>query len=99
MPIFLEPGQEFQVEYSDGKSLTAVSLSLRGQQKVMQLLVDGDAGDQLKKLQAAESGLKLCFPTITEEQLESLNYNMALDVIGKALAATRLSVDDQKKLE
>lgn len=99
MPIFLEPGQQFEVEYSAGKSLTAVSLSLRGQQRVMQLLVDGDAGDQLQKLQAAESGLKICFPTITDDQLDSLNYNMAIEAIGKALAATRLSVDDQKKSE
>jgi hypothetical protein len=99
MPIFLEPGESFAVEYSSGKSLQAVSLSLRGQQKVMALLVDGDSGDQLKKLQAAEQALRLCFPSITDEQLDSLNYNMALEVVGKALAATRLSSDEQKKSE
>jgi hypothetical protein len=99
MPLFLEPGVKFPIEYGTGKTLEAISLSLRQQQKVMQLLVDGDSGDQLKKLEVAEVALKICFPGITEEQLDTLNYNMALEVIGKAMAATRLNVDEQKKSE
>ena len=95
----IEPGEPFDVEYGNGKKLKAVGLAFRQQRKVLQLLVDGDEGTQVQKFDAAENALKICFPGITDEQIDSLNYNMACEAIGKAIASTRLSEDEQKKSE
>lgn len=98
MSKHIEPGQSFSVEYAN-RTWEAVGLTLRQQRQVMQWLVDGDEGSPVAKFDAAEKSLKVCCPGITEEQMDLLNYNMACELIGKILAGTRLSEDEQKKSE
>lgn len=94
----IEPGEEFAVNYgTKGKSLTAVSLSLRQQREVMKLVAGADQLQSDEKFDLAEQALRLCFPGITEEQIDGLNYNMACEAIGQALSATRPDEDEEKK--
>lgn len=96
--MHIEPGESFPVEYgSRGKHLTAVSLSLRQQREVMKLVANADAVQSDEKFDLAEKALRLCFPEITDEQIDSLNYNMACEAIGNALAATRPDEVQEKK--
>lgn len=100
MQTFIEPGESFPVPYgSKGKTLTAVSLSLRQQREVMRLVANADNGSQVDKFDMTEQALKLCFPQITDEQIDDLTFNMACQAIGSALASTRLDEVAEKKSE
>ncbi len=94
----IEPGERFDVPYgTKGKSLSALSLGLRKQREVMKLVAGADSVQTDRKFVLAEEALRICFPNITDEQVDDLNYNMTCEAIGHALAATRPDEDEEKK--
>lgn len=98
--VLLEPGDEFSVSYGrSGKTLKAICLGSRSRRTVLQLMEEanklGTAGKLVESFDKMIEAVRVCFPEITEDQIESIPH--LSDVILSALAATTLDEDERKK--
>lgn len=103
--MHLEPGEPYEIEYGNGHSLSVVALSARQKKKLVSILqavqsLDTKQIDSLSTLyDLAEEGLKICSPGITDEQIEKMDEQQQMEVIGKTLAGALPTAGEQKKSE
>ena len=97
----IEPGEPLQVNYGRGKTANCKSLSLRQKRKVVECMevAAGNESTTTQKLDSLENALRLCWPDITEEQLDTIDDVMAVEIVSGVLANNRVSPEQAKKSE
>lgn len=100
----IEPGERFKVGYGNNHSIDVLSLNMRQKRKLIELVekVSGLAATSESKValfDIAEEALRICVPDLTDEQLDTLDEGMAMEIITATLGGQVLSEDDKKKLE
>lgn len=100
--VLLEPGDEFTVSYGRSeKKLKAICLGSRSRKNVFRLMQDVDQLGKTNKLvesaEKLEEAMRVCFPGVTEDELDGMTHAQMANAIGDALAATVLDEDQQKK--
>lgn len=96
----IEPGDRFFVGYGNGHKIEVVALSMRQRREVVKG-VETVAGDSkaVDAYDAIEEALKRCCPNITDEIIEKLDEEMAMQIIQATMQKAALSEDDKKKSE
>lgn len=98
----IEPGERFDVEYSDGKTASVLSLSLRQKRRVVALVrkvseMERTMAGTDETYEAIENALAIvCGEDVAESLLDSVNELQAMQIIQLALAG-QMVTDDQKK--
>lgn len=100
----IEPGELFTIEYGKGHKLEVVALNGRQRLKCIRFLAQAQsAGSDFAALCQATEELfecvKLCAPSLTEEQLEKMDDELMAQVIVKTLGKAAISEDEAKKSE
>ena len=101
-PARIEPGQEFVVGYGAGKQATVVALGLRKQRllaAVVRKLMDleGDPQKSIQLFDHAEEAIRMAMPGVTDEFLDEIDAESAIEIAGACLGKQRLSEDERKK--
>jgi hypothetical protein len=100
--VLLEPGDEFPVSYGrSGKQLKAICLGSRSRKNVFRLMQEVDelskAGKLVESVEKVEDAMRICFPGVTDDELDGMTHPQMANAIGDALGATVLDEDQQKK--
>lgn len=94
----IEPGEKFRVGYGRGRSIEVTALSLRRKRQLLLLLETIKTGG-IEAFKATEDALRMAVPDITDEQLDTLDEVMAMEIVSATIGLTQLTEDDQKKSE
>lgn len=102
--VLLEPGDEFSVSYGrSGKKLKAVCLGSRSRKNVFRLMKEvdelGKTGCLVESAEKLEDAMRVCFPGVTDDELDGMTHLQMTGAISDALKATVLDEDQQKKSE
>lgn len=94
----IEPGDKFTVGYGNGHTIEVVALSMRQRREVVKG-VETVAGDSkaVDAFDAIENALKQCCPDINDELIDTLDEEMAMQIIQATMQKAALSEDDRKK--
>lgn len=100
--VLLEPGDEFSVSYGrSGKTLKAICLGSRSRKNVFRLMQEVDelskSGKLVESVEKVEDAMRVCFPGVTEDELDGMTHPQMANAIGDALGATVLDEEQQKK--
>ena len=100
----IEPGDTFTIEYGCDHRIEVVALNMRQKRKVMGIVdevseIEAASSSRAKLFDLAEEALKICVPSITEEQIDTIDEIMAMEIIGATLSKQGLSNDEEKKSE
>jgi hypothetical protein len=98
----IEPGQEFEVAYGDGRSVTVVALGLRKQRELAAIVrklmeLEGDPKKSIQLFDHAEDAIRMAIPNVTDEYLDTIDAESAIEIAGACLGKQSLSEDEQKK--
>lgn len=100
----IEPGDSFTIEYGKGHRLEVVALN--GRQRIQCMRIIGamqsasESGnfehlaDAQEKL---EQAVRICSPSITDEQLARLDDQLSGDIIFKTLGKAQVDGEEAKK--
>jgi hypothetical protein len=103
--MHLEPGERFTIEYGNSHQISVVALSARAKRRLVAMIkeiqtLQPQGVDGLERLyELAEEGVKVCVPDITDAQLEAMDEQQQLEIVGKTLAGASPTEEQQKKLE
>lgn len=92
----IEPGQEFEVEYGNGKRTTVVALSLRKKAelgRLMKTIQSSRDASNFEHIIQLVSGVK---PDATEEFFDTIDETMAMEIVSATMTLTEA---EQKKSE
>lgn len=102
----IEPGDEFEVRYGNGKRATVVALSGKNERKlaalIKQMVAAEQSGDPMQALDLfdiADEAAKLAMPSATDEFLESLDASAKTTIASNCLGKQSLGAEDKKKSE
>ena len=100
----VEPGETFSIQYGNGHSIEVMALNMRQKGKLIAIVeqVSGLAESnqsRAKLFELAEQALKICVPNVDESTLDTLDEQMAMEIITATLSGQFVSDDDKKKSE
>lgn len=102
MSTAVEPGEEFEIKYRNGKhSLKAVALGFRSKRKVLSFLESfrDKQSPITARYDALEQAVRLCVPSITDATLDVVDESDMIEMVSNTLAASTLSEEQRKKFE
>lgn len=104
--VVIEPGDQFDVPYGNGKRCTVVALSVSGQRKLAGLLremivaeKDQDPVKCIDLFDQAEEALRLAIPGVDQEFLDGIDAQFAIEIAKACLSKQAIGDDDRKKSE
>ena len=100
----IEPGEVFTVKYGNEHEVEVVSLSMRQKRRMVELIEQvsslSETGESRVKLfDIAEQALQICVPGLSDEFLDTINEDMAMEIITGTMAGQMITADDKKKSE
>lgn len=100
----IEPGEKFSIEYGNGHTVEVVALNMRQRRALIKLLAAVQDADPHEALDSIEEALRCCFPAelnadIFDELVDSLDEEMAMEIVQKTMEKQRLSEDERGKSE
>lgn len=103
---FIEPGEEFQVAYGNGKRATVVCLAgskKRELGKILAKIVKAkESNNMVEAIQAIDyvfDALEMVMPNASEEFLESIDEEFASQIVFQAFGKQAVGDSDRKKSE
>ena len=101
-PARIIPGDKFDVVYGDCRTATVVALGLGDQRKLATVVrkliaLEEDQTQAIDIFDYAEEALRLAMPKVTEEFLNEIDAEMAIEIATKTLGKQAVSEDEQKK--
>ena len=102
----IAPGEPFEVSYASDKRATVICLSLSSQRKlaslVKSMIAAEQSGDPMQcadLFDMAESAIRIAIPDVTDEFLDTIDAQMAIEISTACLGKQSVSDDDKKKSE
>jgi hypothetical protein len=95
--MHLEPGQTFPIEYGNGKTCDVKALSLREKVNVAAILAQIQASKGPEVFPLFVDALEIVCPGKADDP--AVDDRIAGEIIGKALAGSSLSSEQEKKSE
>ena len=97
----IEPGEPFTVQYGNGHTIEVVALSLRQKRLITQLLISVQnltvTAESIDDLYGkCEDMVRMCCPTVTEEQMEQLDECLSMEIASNTLAGAALDGEEKK---
>ena len=101
MTAKIRPGDIVPITFDDDRTFDVVVLGLLGQKKLMGVLDKlRSAASASERLDFVLEALRMFAATpITDEWLETINLELANEIIGKAVNAGQVSEEERKKSE
>lgn len=96
----IEPGEKFTIGYGNGHKLEVVALNMRQRRQIIGLLSSvQNAADEnpVEALEAIEKALGLCCPDLDAEFIDSLDEEMAMQIVQSTMEKAGLSEDERGK--
>ena len=95
----IEPGEKFTVQYGNGHEVEVVALNMRQRRDVIRLLAAVQDVSPVEALESIEAALGFCCPSISDEFVNSLDEEMAMEIVQATMEKQRLSEDERGKSE
>lgn len=94
----IEVGSTFKVGYGSGRSIEVIALSIRQRRELVKAVerVNGD-GSPADAYDSIEKALKICCANYTEDLLDSLDEETAMEIVSATMQKAVLSEDDKKE--
>lgn len=104
--VFIEPGEEFDVIYGNGKRATVICLAgskKRELGKMLTRITKAEAsGNPVEALEAVDTvfeALQMVMPNATEDFLETIDEEFASQIVFRAFGKQAVGDSDRKKSE
>lgn len=94
----IEVGSKFRVGYGNDKSIEVIALSIRQRRELIKAVerVNGD-GSPAEAYDSIEKALKICCAEYSEDLLDTLDEETAMEIVSACMQKAVLTEDDKKE--
>jgi hypothetical protein len=96
----IEPGDKFKVQYGNDRTVEVIALNMRQRRNMIKLMLSAqDENNPVQSLEAIEEALQICVVDCSEEFIDSIDEEMAMQIITATMEKQQLSDEELGKSE